>query len=134
MSTESIKKACQIKVAKYDASRRMVYGWSVISKVGGMDYYDTHGDHIESNTLEVAAEVFMKGARVAKCQHEGDAIGEVVFGFPLTADIKKALNIASVNDGMVIGMKITDDATHEKFRSGELTGFSIGGTAEPEEV
>ena len=76
---------------------------------------------------------FMENSQVAREMHgktpEGQRkqAGTVVFAFPLTADIAKALDIETSTTGLLIAVK--PDATMlAKFKSGELTGFSIGGS------
>jgi hypothetical protein len=52
--------------------------------------------------------------------------GQVVFAFPLTPDIAKALNIETPVTGLLIGMK-PDAALLAKYRDGTLRSFSVGG-------
>ena len=82
--------------------------------------------------LEAAAD-FMQNSRVAKDMHiageEGVLPGSVVFAFPLTEEIAKAFDIKTNKTGLLVGMKPGDETILQKFRSGEYTGFSIGGFA-----
>ena len=52
----------------------------------------------------------------------------------MTSDIAKALDIEIEKTGFVVGMKPSDPEILEKFRSGEFTGFSIGGARRAETV
>lgn len=119
-------KQLDFSVQKVDESLGIVFGFAIICKRDGEEYVDVQGDHVpESAMLEATAE-YMAGDRVAKDMHLGDAIGQLVYGFPLTDDIAKALEITTRQTGFVVGMKPNDEIM-EKFRSGEYTGFSIGG-------
>lgn len=114
-------------LAKVDDSLGLVFGFAIVCKVDGEDYYDVQGDNIPEDAMLAASCEFMQGARVAKEMHAGEAKGTVVFAFPLTTDIAKALGIMTPKTGLLIAMKPDDPAILEKFRSGEFTGFSIGG-------
>jgi hypothetical protein len=50
----------------------------------------------------------------------------VVFAFPLTEDIGKAMGIESQKTGLMIAMQPPAEILI-KYKSGEYTGFSIGG-------
>ncbi len=71
---------------------------------------------------------FMQGARVAKEMHVGDAKETVLFAFPLTSDIAKALDIQTNMTGLLIAMKPESEEMLKKFQDGTFTGFSIGGS------
>ena len=119
-------KQLDFAVQKVDESLGIVFGFAIICKRDGNEYVDVQGDHVpESAMLEATAE-YMAGDRVAKDMHVGDAIGQLVFGFPLTDDIAKALEITTRQTGFIVGMKPNEEIM-EKFRSGDYTGFSIGG-------
>ena len=121
------------KVAKVDESLGLVFGWAIVCTKNGEDYYDTQGDHIPEDSMLEAATDFAKSARAAKVQHEGDDVGTVVHTFPMTDDIAKAFGIATTTTGLMIAMQPEEDVL-QKFRDGELTGFSIGGERIKDEV
>ncbi len=124
----------ECKVAKIDEELGIVFGWAVICKENGEDYYDVQGDHVEEDGLVDAVADFMEHSRVAKEMHKGSARGSVIFAFPMVTDIAKSLGIQTSTTGLLVGMK-PDPKMLEKFKSGELTGFSIGGSRiEDEEV
>ncbi len=102
-------------------------GWAIICTEKGEAYYDLHGDHIPPISMIKAATDFMIHSRVGKSMHEGDQTGSVVFAFPMTADIAKAFEIECEREGLMIAWRPDDEATLGKFKSGEFTGFSIGG-------
>ena len=126
------QKSFDWKVAKVDEALGVVLGYAIVCKTldddgNFQDYVDLQDDQItESAMLECALD-FMSGDRVAKAQHEGEAIGTVVFGIPLTDEIAKGLGMSISKTGFVIGIKPESDDHLAKFASGDYTGFSIGG-------
>lgn len=126
------------RVVKVDKSLGLVFGYAIVCKRNGEDYYDLNIDsktgermpeHIPESAMLEAAVDFAKNSRVAKEMHDGDQRGDVVFTFPLTTEIAKALGIQTNTTGLLIAMK-PDAKMLEKFASGELKGFSIGGSRE----
>lgn len=113
-------------VCKVSDELGLVFGWAIVSTIEGQPYYDTQGDFIPEDSMMKAAADFMENSRVAKDMHAGDPVGSVVFAFPMTAEVAKALGIETQKTGLLIAMKPPADIL-EKFRSGEYSGFSIGG-------
>lgn len=114
-------------VVKVDAEHGLVFGFAIVSTEGGQPYYDVQNDHIPEDAMLSAAVDFMENSRVAKEMHSGDPAGAVVFAFPLTSDIAKALDIEAKKTGLLIAMK-PSAAMLEKFKDGTYSGFSIGGS------
>ena len=112
---------------KVDDALGLVFGWGLVCKVDGEDYYDVQGDNITEPGMVEATTDFMLNARVAKEMHKGDQIGAIVHSFPLTTEIAAAMDIVTKRTGWMVAMKPDSDETLEKFRNGSLTGFSIGG-------
>lgn len=108
----------------------IVFGFALISTVHGEPFFDSQNDHVADDTILRAATAFVESGAMAKENHTGGGIGRVIFAFPLTAEIASALNIKTELTGLLIGMKPDDPTVVDRFRSGELTGFSIGGTGE----
>lgn len=113
-------------VAKVDAEHGLVFGYAIVSHENGEPYFDVQGDHIDEGAMLAASIDFMENSRVAKEMHTGDERGAVVFAFPMTTDIAAALNMTVEKTGLLIAMKPDADML-AKFKSGEFTGFSIGG-------
>lgn len=116
-----------VQVVKVDDSLDILFGFALICRVDDEDYYDTHGDHIPEEVMLKASAQFMYSARVSLEMHDGEQKGTVVFAFPLTQEIAKSLNITTSKTGLIIGVKINDKDVLAKVKSGEYTGFSIGG-------
>ena len=128
------EKRVYAEVTKVDEDLGLVMGFAIVCTEDGDPYFDVQGDHIPEDSMLKAATDFMIHSRVAKEMHTGDAAGSVVFAFPLTADIAESMGITTKKTGLMIAMKPDEDML-EKFRSGEYTGFSIGGVrVEDEEV
>lgn len=120
-------KATYFKADGVSPELGLVFGYAIVCKEDGEDYYDLQGDHIPEDSMLKACTDFMLNSRVAKDMHAGDAIGEgIVFAFPMTTDIAKALDIKIKKSGLLIAMKPSKEVL-EKFVLGEYTGFSIGG-------
>jgi len=66
--------------------------------------------------------------------HAGEEQGSVVFAWPLTEDIAKAMGIETQKTGLMIAVKPGNPEILEKFKTGEYSGFSIGGTRLTDEV
>lgn len=115
------------EVAKVDADLGLVFGYAIVCEENGEPYFDLQGDHIPPHSMLKASTHFAKGARMAKEMHVRGDGGTVLFLFPLTREIAKALGITGfTKTGLIIGMA-PDAEMLAKFKSGELTGFSIGG-------
>ena len=145
------EKSIQAEVLKVDSELGIVFGWAIVCKEDGEDYYDLQGDHIPEDSMLKAAAEFMQLSRTAGNMHRTvgrgyydeeqflsgqlvETVGSIVFAFPLTTDLAKACNIRSKRSGLLIGMKILDKAILDKFKDGTYTGFSIGGSRIQDEV
>lgn len=115
------------EVTKVDEELGLVLGWAICCKVDDEPYFDSQGDHIPEDAMLKAATDFMLHSRVAKEMHGGEQVGEVVFAFPLTAEVAKAMDIETGKTGLMIAMRPGPDVM-AKYRSGEYSGFSIGGS------
>lgn len=112
---------------KVDEDQRIVWGWASVVTEKGEVVVDSHNDVITPDEMEKMANAFMLDVRVAKAMHEGDSIGEILHSLPLTNEVAKSLGIQSDREGWIIAMKIHDDEAWAKVKSGEFSGFSIGG-------
>jgi hypothetical protein len=116
------------QVAKVDDALGLVFGFAIVCNEGGQPYYDLQGDHIPEESMVKAAADFMQHSRVAKEMHAGEQVGGILFAFPLTTEIAKAMGLGEpARTGLMVAMKPDSAEVLEKFRSGEYTGFSIGG-------
>lgn len=118
------------EVAKVDNKLGLVFGFAIVCKQDGKKYFDLQDHHIPEDAMLKSATDFMLNSRVSKDMHRGSEDGQVVFAFPLTTDIAKALDITTKKTGLLIAMKPSKKVL-AKFESGEYTGFSIGGFHHP---
>lgn len=123
----------RVEISKVSDELGLVLGFGMICKVDGEDYFDTQGDNIPEASMLEAATDFMLASGEAREMHAGDSIGQVVFAFPLTTEIAKAFGLTTKRTGLMVGMRPTPEV-FAKFKSGEYTGFSIGGKRIEEEV
>jgi hypothetical protein len=123
------------KAAGVNEELGLVFGYAAITEVDGKPYYDLQKDHITEDALLDAATDFMLSKRVLGDMHERNEGGSVVFAWPLTKEIAKAFGIETSTYGLMIAIKPKSEEMFNKFKTGEYTGFSIGGRyIEVEEV
>lgn len=134
LSTEQeFKVTLDIFKAKEDGDQHLVSGWANIAvNADGSLPLDWQGDIIAPDELEKAAIEFMLDYRDSGACHQGDSKGIVVESVVLTKDKQAAMGIPEgvVPEGWFITVKVTDDDTFQKVKSGEYKMFSIQGTAE----
>lgn len=125
------------EIVERNEERRLAFGWASVAKTADGRYLvDSYGDIIREADLEAAAYRFMLDSRRAdsmhgKAEHDGKrAVGRVVEMVALTSEKQEAMGIppGATPVGVWVGMKIDDDETWARVRSGELSMFSIGGT------
>lgn len=120
------------QVCKVDTGLGLVFGFAIICTKNGEPYWDLQDDHIPDDAMLKAATEFMQSERIQGDMHQLDAggnpiqDGNVVFAFPLTSDIAKAMDIQCDKTGLMVAIKPSPDIL-EKYRTGDYTGFSIGG-------
>ena len=114
------------EILKVQEDLGLVLGWAIVCKVDGQPYFDLQNDHIPEESMLKAAADFMVNSRAAAEMHNRADAGTVVFAFPLTEDVKKAFGIECSKSGLMIAIR-PDAEMLQKFKDGELTGFSIGG-------
>ena len=114
------------KILKVDEELGIVFGWGITCTIDGEKHYDRQGDHITEGGMLKAATDFMQNSAEMHEMHGGVNEGSVVFCFPLTEEVAKAFEIDCATTGLLIGVKPSEEVL-AKFKSGEYTGFSIGG-------
>lgn len=123
----------ETKILKVSTELGLIFGFAAICKIDGQDFYDADNEHYPEEAMLADTTEFAKSRRVACTMHARDAAGApvkdggVVHTFPLTTEIAKALDIQTRRTGLLVALAPDDPATLEKARSGEFTGFSIGG-------
>lgn len=130
--------SAEVKLAKKQPAQQLVFGWlSVAIDAAGKPVVDHEGDIIPAEELEQAAYDFVLYSRQAGEMHERIGIGRLVESMVFTKEKTEALGIPEGTlpvSGWWVGFKIDDPDVWAKIESGEYQAFSIGGTAEREEV
>ena len=116
-------------VVKVDKKRGLVFGYGAICTVGGLPYVDSDDDTMsEDEMLDMSFE-FMKSAANHRVMHDGEDIGTFVFAWPMTQEVADAYHIETPRTGLMVAAYPGDADVLKKYENGELTGFSIKGTA-----
>lgn len=127
-------------IAKVDESLGLVFGWAIVCKEGGEDYYDLNLDkqedgtykrvpeHIPEEVMLKAAVDFMKTERPGNEMHDGPDTGQFLFTWPMTTDIAKSFGMTTPKTGLMVIYKPTPEVL-AKFKDGTYKGFSIEGAA-----
>lgn len=121
-------------IVKRDDEQRIVTGWAALSKdAEGSPVIDYQGDYIPEEYLQKAAHQLMAegGTGRAGDMHEG-SVGDIVEIALLTPAILKSLGYGDVQgpSGLMVSMKIRDDAAWAAVKKGERLELSIGGVGE----
>lgn len=126
------------EIMKVSMELGVVFGFAIVCMKDGKEYYDLENHHIPEETMLKAALKFSLNSNIALDMHgDGDfgdqTVGVYPFLFPLTTEIAKSMGIKSKRTGLIVGFYPSEKSILNKFKTGEYTGFSIGGF-EMEEV
>lgn len=117
------EKRIEVIVDKSD-EKQLVYGI-----VYEPDVEDAHGDYMEAEDIEKAAHEFMKEARNIDTNHDFEAgVGEVVESYIAPADFD--IDGETIKKGTWLMVTKASDEVWEAIKKGEITGYSMAGTAE----
>lgn len=122
----------QLKIAKHDEEKRIVYGWAYQCKdKNGEQMIDHSGDIVDSAVLEDAAYRFVELYRDGSDNHERGGVGILVESMMFTPEKTMALGIpdGTLPTGWWVGFRIIDPDVWEKIKDGTYSMFSIEGTA-----
>ncbi|WP_252503270.1 XkdF-like putative serine protease domain-containing protein [Sporosarcina sp. Marseille-Q4943] len=120
----TFQKEVKVFVNKEEAEQQLVYGI-----VYEPDVEDAHGDFMTAAEIEKAAHGFMKDARNIDTQHDFESgVGEVVESYIAPADFM--LGEQEVKKGAWVLVTKATDEIWEQIKKGEITGYSMAGTAE----
>mgnify|MGYP001328631587 CR=1 FL=1 len=120
-------------ITKADDAEKLVYG-----VVYEPDVIDAHGDFMTAKEIEKAAHGFMQNlakaqGEVIDTQHDfNPGVGEVVESYVAPADF--TVGEHTITKGSWVLVTKASDEIWEKIQKGEITGYSMAGTAEAEEV
>lgn len=115
-------------LTKNEDEQRLVYG-----VVYEPDIVDAHGDFMTAEEIEKAAHEFMKEYRNIDTQHNFESgAGEVVESYVALADMNIGEEV--IKKGSWVLVTRATEEVWESIKKGEITGYSMAGTAEVEEV
>jgi hypothetical protein len=131
----------EVKIAKVDSKKQMIFGFFSINKVGEELVEDRQGDLIETEELEKAAYQYALDARVQGEGHTRTGVGRLVetafFSYEKQQAIRKTLEAMGITasfdlgcEGWWGGFKVDDPDVWGRIEKGEYPSFSIGGVAE----
>jgi hypothetical protein len=112
-----------VDVVRKSEELGIIWGWASVA-----DIVDLQGDVVPQAELERAVYQFMEdyytGAAAIRDNHED--VAQVVL-------VESTLQWVAGGLRWWVGVKLLDEELREAAREGEISGFSIGGVAEPEE-
>lgn len=122
------KKEVKLFINKEDEEQQLVYG-----VVYEPEVEDSHGDFMKAEEIEKAAHGFMKDARNIDKQHDfKSGVGEVVESYIAPADFE--IGEHTIAKGSWVLVTKASDEVWEEIKKGEITGYSMAGTAETVEI
>lgn len=116
-------------ITKADDPKKLVYG-----VVYEPDVEDTHGDIMTADEIEKAVHGFMSNLAIAKgavmdTQHDFDpGVGDVVECYVAPVDFE--MGEETIKKGSWVLVTKANDDIWNKIQDGEVTGYSMAGTAE----
>lgn len=114
----------QVKIVSKSDEQQLVYGI-----VYEPDVEDSQGDFMTAAEIEKAAHNFLKDARNIDTQHDFQSgVGEVVESYVAPADLE--IEGESIAKGSWILVTKASDEIWEEIKKGDITGYSMAGTAE----
>ncbi len=117
-----------VGILKTDEEKRMVYGI-----VYAPDEVDSQGDVATAEVIEKMAYDFMRNARTTQVDKQHDYQPDE--GFVAESWIvKEGDPLFDEVGAWAVGIKVENDATWEAIKKGEITGISLAGEAEVEEI
>lgn len=115
-------------VTKADDPQKLVYG-----VVYAPDVKDSHGDFADAETIEKAAHEFMTNYQQIDKQHDFTTnAGQIVESY--IAPVDMTFDETTIAKGTWVLVTKATDEIWENIQKGELTGYSLAGTADVEEV
>ena len=114
-------KVIEVDIAKADEEKRLVYG--IVLEPNTVDL---QGDTLTVDTIESAAHTFLVKSRAVGDMHSGPADAEVVESYLASSDGEMGGQQYTAGT-WIMAVKVNSNALWELVKSGDYTGFSIGG-------
>jgi hypothetical protein len=118
------RKNLDVEIAKADEEKRVVYGIVLEPET-----VDLQGDRLSVDTIETAAHDFLVQSRAVGDMHSGLADAEVVESYLAPSDGEMGGQSYSAGT-WIMAVKVRSDDLWEMVKSGDYSGFSIGGIGE----
>lgn len=129
-----------VPFAKIDGEKGRAFGVFSVSTHKGQEVIDGEGDAISDAILEEGAYDYVLKSRIADDEHDESNRGELIESMLFTPEkceaLQKTLRESGIEATIDIpavvwwgGHQLTDEIVKAKVRSGEYSGFSIGGSA-----
>lgn len=110
------------------SKRQVAYGWASVVEVDGVPVEDRQQDIISEEGLIDAAHSLARNGFGAKVMHDGESVGLVVESAVVTREMQQVLGVDLGFVGWWVGIHYPVLETWARVESGELSGFSIGGS------
>jgi hypothetical protein len=117
-----------VDLFKYDEEQRLIYGVVLVP-----DIEDLQGDIVSKEEIQQAAHDYQIKSRLIKAQHRAPTDAEVVESYIAPVDIPIGNGIAPAGSWILV-TRVNSTAMWEAIKKGEITGYSIGGVGEREEI
>ena len=125
---KKVDKAIEFTIAKIDASEHLVGG-----VVYEPDVEDAQGDFADAETIRKAMLNYMADFQTIKIMHSGRPLDNCKIVECYITPVDMEINKRQIRKGSWwITIKIFDDEIWKDVKSGDLTGFSMSGSAETE--
>lgn len=128
-----------VPVIKTNSPQMLAFGFANVAvDADGTPVVDRHNEEIAADDLESAAYNYVLRYREAGVEHKKLGIARLVESFFLTSEKLSAMLGDSTptfkGAKWWVGFKVDDPAVWKLVESGELSCFSIGGSAVPIEI
>lgn len=104
---------------KNNDEERLAWGWASVSTIKGEFLKDLQDDTITTKAQRQWLHSLMKGQRIGKMDHAGDAIAEVVEGLVFDAELQAALGIDLGMEGVLTCTHYICEKTWSMVKTGE---------------
>lgn len=123
----------RVAIEKADDALRIAWGWAYVCEDRGGQVVDVSGDICEAREVQKAAHAFVSDSRAGGVLHEGTG-GRIVDSIFFSKAVQDALGIDLGLTGWFVGFEVADDAAWAGVQNGTYTAFSIGGSAETDDL
>lgn len=122
-----------VEIEKLDEEQRIVWGWAYVCEDCDGQVVDHSGDITEAVEVQKAAHGFVSDSRDGGLLHQGKA-GTIVDSIFFSKAVQDALGIDLGRVGWFIGYRVDDDAAWAGVKDGTYAAFSIGGSADTDDL